>query len=89
MEYNTWLLFRQLVDVILLKYVKHDLCVAVMLMLMVVYSDFLAYCMFAFSCFRVPEGLSFTVHVMRWVLVSDTLISPLTPWCVAGLAVWR
>lgn len=28
-------------------------------------SDFLAYCMFAFSCFRVPEGLAFTVHVMR------------------------
>ncbi|KAG9308709.1 phospholipid methyltransferase-domain-containing protein [Chiua virens] len=48
LEYNTWLLFRQLVDVILL-------------------NDFLAYCMFAFSCFRVPEGLSFTVHVMRWI----------------------
>ncbi|KAF8438448.1 phospholipid methyltransferase-domain-containing protein [Boletus edulis BED1] len=48
LEYNTWLLFRQLVDVILL-------------------NDFLAYCMFAFSCFRVPEGLSFTVHIMRWI----------------------
>ncbi|KAH0833927.1 phospholipid methyltransferase-domain-containing protein [Lanmaoa asiatica] len=48
LEYNTWLLFRQLVDVILL-------------------NDFLAYCMFAFSCFRVPVGLSFTVHVMRWI----------------------
>ncbi len=29
------------------------------------HSDFLAYCMFAFSCFRVPEGLSTTLHVMR------------------------
>ncbi|KAI8996321.1 phospholipid methyltransferase-domain-containing protein [Trametes punicea] len=48
LEYNTWLLFRQLVDIILL-------------------NDFLAYCMFAFSCFRVPEGLSMTVHVMRWI----------------------
>lgn len=48
LEYNTWLLFRQAVDVILL-------------------NDFLAYCMFAFSSFRVPEGLSFFVHVMRWL----------------------
>ncbi|KAJ7123762.1 phospholipid methyltransferase-domain-containing protein, partial [Mycena epipterygia] len=48
LEYNTWLLFRQAVDVILL-------------------NDFLAYCMFAFSCFRVPEGLSLFVHVLRWV----------------------
>ncbi|KAF8550645.1 hypothetical protein OG21DRAFT_1419342 [Imleria badia] len=48
LEYNAWLLFRQLVDVILL-------------------NDFLAYCMFAFSCFRVPTGLSLTVHVMRWI----------------------
>ncbi|KAL1757961.1 phospholipid methyltransferase-domain-containing protein [Schizophyllum commune] len=48
LEYNTWLLFRQLVDVILL-------------------NDFVAYCMFAFSCFRVPEGLPVLVHVMRWV----------------------
>ncbi|OBZ74367.1 Phosphatidylethanolamine N-methyltransferase [Grifola frondosa] len=48
LEYNTWLLFRQVVDIILL-------------------NDFLAYCMFAFSCFRVPEGLSTTVHVMRWI----------------------
>ncbi|KAH9931615.1 phosphatidylethanolamine N-methyltransferase [Epithele typhae] len=48
LEYNTWLLFRQLVDIILL-------------------NDFLAYCMFAFSCFRVPEGLSGTLHIMRWI----------------------
>ncbi|KAJ7574037.1 phospholipid methyltransferase-domain-containing protein [Mycena floridula] len=48
LEYNTWLLFRQAVDVILI-------------------NDFLAYCMFAFSCFRVPEGLSVPVHIMRWV----------------------
>ena len=33
-------------------------------------SDFLAYCMFAFSCFRVPEGLSGTVHIMRSVIQS-------------------
>ncbi|KAG1732651.1 phospholipid methyltransferase-domain-containing protein [Suillus paluster] len=48
LEYNTWLLFRQFVDTILL-------------------NDFLAYCMFAFACFRVPEGLSFPVHAMRWI----------------------
>ncbi|KAJ4480883.1 phospholipid methyltransferase-domain-containing protein [Lentinula aciculospora] len=48
MEYNTWLLFRQAVDIILL-------------------NDFVAYCMFAFACFRVPEGLSNFVHVMRWI----------------------
>ncbi|KAK0477038.1 phospholipid methyltransferase-domain-containing protein [Armillaria novae-zelandiae] len=53
-EYNTWLLFRQSVDVILI-------------------NDFLAYCMFAFSCFRVPTDLSIPVHVMRW-LVGITLI---------------
>ncbi|OCH92552.1 phosphatidylethanolamine N-methyltransferase [Obba rivulosa] len=48
LEYNTWLLFRQAVDIILL-------------------NDFLAYCMFAFSCFRVPEGLPTSVHIMRWI----------------------
>lgn len=48
LEYNTWLLFRQLVDIILL-------------------NDFLAYCMFAFSCFRIPEGLPWTLHAMRWI----------------------
>ncbi|KAF6750342.1 phosphatidylethanolamine N-methyltransferase [Ephemerocybe angulata] len=48
LEYNTWLLFRQLVDVILV-------------------NDFLSYCMFAFSCFRIPEGLSGVVHVIRWL----------------------
>ncbi|KAL0573878.1 phosphatidylethanolamine N-methyltransferase [Marasmius crinis-equi] len=47
-EYNTWLLFRQAVDVILL-------------------NDFVAYCMFAFACFRIPEDLSLFVHVMRWI----------------------
>ncbi|KAF8816890.1 phosphatidylethanolamine N-methyltransferase [Phlegmacium glaucopus] len=48
LEYNTWLLFRQAVDVILV-------------------NDFLSYCMFAFSCFRVPGRLSIAVHVMRWL----------------------
>ncbi|TCD67750.1 phosphatidylethanolamine N-methyltransferase [Steccherinum ochraceum] len=48
LEYNTWLLFRQAVDIILL-------------------NDFLAYCMFAFACFRIPDGLSTTVHIMRWI----------------------
>ncbi|KAF5344522.1 hypothetical protein D9757_008147 [Collybiopsis confluens] len=48
MEYNTWLLFRQAVDIILL-------------------NDFVAYCMFAFACFRVPEGISTFMHVMRWI----------------------
>ncbi|KAF8228726.1 hypothetical protein L208DRAFT_226283 [Tricholoma matsutake] len=30
-------------------------------------NDFLSYCMFAFSCFRVPQNLSTAVHIMRWV----------------------
>ncbi|KAG7087767.1 phosphatidylethanolamine N-methyltransferase [Marasmius oreades] len=47
LEYNTWLLFRQAVDIILL-------------------NDFVAYCMFAFSCYRVPDGLSTFIHAMRW-----------------------
>jgi phosphatidylethanolamine N-methyltransferase len=29
-------------------------------------SDFLSYCMFAFTCFRVPNGLSMFAHVMRY-----------------------
>ncbi|KAF5366832.1 hypothetical protein D9758_006516 [Tetrapyrgos nigripes] len=48
LEYNSWLLFRQAVDIILL-------------------NDFVAYCMFAFACFRVPDDLSTFVHVMRWI----------------------
>ncbi|KIY48597.1 phosphatidylethanolamine N-methyltransferase [Fistulina hepatica ATCC 64428] len=48
LEYNTWLLFRQLVDIILL-------------------NDFVAYCMFALSCFRVPTDLSPFVHIVRWL----------------------
>ncbi|KAF5353374.1 hypothetical protein D9756_008040 [Leucocoprinus leucothites] len=48
LEYNTWLLFRQAVDVILV-------------------NDFLSYCMFAFSCFRIPRDISITVHIMRWI----------------------
>ncbi|QRW02367.1 methylene-fatty-acyl-phospholipid synthase [Ceratobasidium sp. AG-Ba] len=47
-EYNTWLLFRQVVDIILI-------------------NDFLSYCMFAFSVFRVPDGLSTVTHFIRWM----------------------
>ncbi|KAF8330188.1 phospholipid methyltransferase-domain-containing protein [Cantharellus anzutake] len=46
-EYNAWLLFRQLVDVILM-------------------NDFLSYTLFAFTCFRLPEGLSIWMHILRW-----------------------
>ncbi|KAG8958888.1 phosphatidylethanolamine N-methyltransferase [Tulasnella sp. 419] len=48
LEYNTWLLFRQAVDIILI-------------------NDFLAYVLFAFTCFRVPENLSLLVHILRWI----------------------
>ncbi|KAF8339261.1 phosphatidylethanolamine N-methyltransferase [Amanita rubescens] len=48
LEYNAWLLFRQIVDLILV-------------------NDFFSYCLFAFSCFRVPTGLSVGVHIMRWL----------------------
>ncbi|TRM63145.1 phospholipid methyltransferase-domain-containing protein [Schizophyllum amplum] len=70
LEYNTWLLFRQLVDVILL-------------------NDFVAYCMFAFSCFRVPDDLPVAVHVLRWIggiaLIAFNLGSRLRPRCRQGL----
>ncbi|KAJ1303691.1 hypothetical protein OPQ81_008116 [Rhizoctonia solani] len=47
-EYNTWLLFRQVVDIILI-------------------NDFLSYCMFAFTVFRIPENLSISAHLLRWL----------------------
>lgn len=65
--------------------VRRMLCGCVV-MLMAVCSDFLAYCMFAFSCFRVPTGLSFTVHVMRCVLTIKGL-SFASDTFLAGLAV--
>ncbi len=30
-------------------------------------SDFLSYTFFAFTCFRIPEGLSVWMHILRWV----------------------
>ena len=63
LEYNTWLLFRQLVDIILLKCVSAAFLAGTATNIF--RSDFLAYCMFAFSCFRVPEGMSGTLHIMR------------------------
>ncbi|KAI0062970.1 hypothetical protein BV25DRAFT_1907416 [Artomyces pyxidatus] len=30
-------------------------------------NDFLSFCLFAFACFRVPDGLSTIVHVLRWI----------------------
>ncbi|CAE7101401.1 unnamed protein product, partial [Rhizoctonia solani] len=47
-EYNTWLLFRQAVDIILI-------------------NDFVSYCMFAFTVFRVPDELSISAHILRWL----------------------
>ncbi|ELU42804.1 phosphatidylethanolamine N-methyltransferase [Rhizoctonia solani AG-1 IA] len=47
-EYNTWILFRQVVDIILI-------------------NDFLSYCIFAFTVFRVPDGLSLSSHALRYV----------------------
>jgi phosphatidylethanolamine N-methyltransferase len=64
LEYNTWLLFRQMVDIILLKFVV-SLGPRVFGVDVFANSDFVAYCMFAFSWFRVPEGLSMFVHIMR------------------------
>ncbi|KAA1474122.1 hypothetical protein DENSPDRAFT_781124 [Dentipellis sp. KUC8613] len=48
LEYNTWLLFRQAVDIILI-------------------NDFMSYCLFAAACFRVPNGLSAAMHILRWL----------------------
>ncbi|CAE6441284.1 unnamed protein product [Rhizoctonia solani] len=48
-EYNTWLLFRQIVDIILI-------------------NDFLSYCMFAFTVFRIPDDLSLSAHALRWLV---------------------
>lgn len=47
-DYSIWLLFRSIVDVILL-------------------NDFTAYCLFAFSCTRMPEGHSWMMHFLRYV----------------------
>jgi phosphatidylethanolamine N-methyltransferase len=64
LEYNAWLLFRQIVDLILVKWVMITLQLT---RANVYYSDFFSYCLFAFSCFRVPTGLSVGVHIMRFV----------------------
>jgi phosphatidylethanolamine N-methyltransferase len=68
LEYNTWLLFRQAVDIILIKWVSIMVVFpGVLLMLLCLPSDFLSFCLFAFACFRVPSGLSMLVHVLRRV----------------------
>ncbi|CAE6382178.1 unnamed protein product [Rhizoctonia solani] len=48
-EYNTWLLFRQVVDIILI-------------------NDFLSYCMFAFTVFRIPDDIGLSTHALRWLV---------------------
>ncbi|KDN42625.1 hypothetical protein K437DRAFT_257809 [Tilletiaria anomala UBC 951] len=48
LDYNIWLMFRSIVDVILL-------------------NDFVAYCLFAFSCARMPEGHNFMMNVLRYI----------------------
>lgn len=66
LEYNTWLLFRQVVDIILAKCVdrlqkyNHQLTQSC-------HSDFLSYTLFAFASFRVPHNLSVFTHVLRWI----------------------
>jgi phosphatidylethanolamine N-methyltransferase len=85
------LLFRQLVDIILIKHVfspsNH-----VPLLANKFHSDFLSYTLFAFTCFRVPHGLSIPVHILRYV---SRLVAPptscgetltLRPRWVGGLA---
>ncbi|GAB1527026.1 phosphatidylethanolamine N-methyltransferase [Rhizoctonia solani] len=54
-EYNTWILFRQVVDIILI-------------------NDFLSYCIFAFTVFRVPDGLSLSSHALRWLVGFDLIL---------------
>ena len=44
--------------------------------------------MFAFACFRIPEGLSFVTHVMRYLSLSSLslhIINNSTRW-IGGLA---
>ncbi|CCO35153.1 Phosphatidylethanolamine N-methyltransferase Short=PEAMT [Rhizoctonia solani AG-1 IB] len=52
-EYNTWLLFRQVVDIILI-------------------NDFLSYCMFAFTVFRIPDDIGLSTHALRWLITVGT-----------------
>ena len=48
LEYNTWLLFRRAVDLILM-------------------SDFIAYCLFAFACGGRPTGEMWAMTAARWL----------------------
>lgn len=81
LEYNTWLLFRQAVDIILLKSVVYYRQFDSWLMFC---SDFVSYCLFAFTCFRIPEDLSVATHVMRYVQAAQAAIFFDT--CTGGLA---
>ena len=53
---------RQAVDMILIKCVPMQVVLSISEAL--ISSDFLSFCLFAFTCFRVPSGLSMFVHVL-------------------------
>lgn len=70
LEYNVWLLFRSIVDVILLNDVRLW-CLLFPSHLSTAadgtHLQFVAYSLFAFSCTRSPEGHSFLMHLLRWI----------------------
>jgi phosphatidylethanolamine N-methyltransferase len=65
-EFNAWLMFRQLVDVVLLKWVMAR-CLSPWTRPLTRRSDFVSYSCFAWSNLHFPPNHSTTMHIFRWV----------------------
>lgn len=79
-DYNIWLMFRSIVDVILLNDVSKSSCRLFFFFFFTLANlltflcrhffllQFVAYSLFAFSCTRLPAGHSMFLHVLRWIV---------------------